>query len=128
MKNLPIYEVLDKLQTSLSSSSRLILQAPPGAGKSTVVPISLLEAMASGLPVAVTKVGEMSNVVEHESNGLLFECGDSNAISNALIRLALDKSYRITLGENARAAIIKNYSITNTANEYLAVYEQALNK
>ncbi len=43
MKKLPIHEVLDDLKDSLRTHSTLILQAPPGAGKSTVVPISLLE-------------------------------------------------------------------------------------
>ncbi len=43
MINLPIHEVLEDLKSSLQTNSTLILQAPPGAGKSTVVPISLLE-------------------------------------------------------------------------------------
>ena len=43
MTNLPIHEVLDDLKSSLKTNSTLILQAPPGAGKSTVVPISLLK-------------------------------------------------------------------------------------
>ena len=43
MKNLPIHEILEDLKNSLSTNSTLILQAPPGAGKSTVVPISLLD-------------------------------------------------------------------------------------
>lgn len=43
MKNLPIYDVLDDIKTTLNTESALILEAPPGAGKSTVVPISLLD-------------------------------------------------------------------------------------
>jgi len=43
MINLPIHEVLEDIKSSLSTNSKLILQAPPGAGKSTVVPISLLK-------------------------------------------------------------------------------------
>ncbi len=43
MKNLPIYEVLEDIKTTLNNENTLILQAPPGAGKSTVVPISLLK-------------------------------------------------------------------------------------
>lgn len=43
MKNLPIYEVLDEIKNTLDTNSTLILEAPPGAGKSTVVPISLLK-------------------------------------------------------------------------------------
>jgi ATP-dependent helicase HrpB len=42
MKNLPINDVLDHIKTTLNNESTLILEAPPGAGKSTVVPISLL--------------------------------------------------------------------------------------
>jgi len=42
MKNLPINEVLEDIKNSFKTSSTLILQAPPGAGKSTVVPLSFL--------------------------------------------------------------------------------------
>ena len=42
MKNLPIYDVLNDIKNTLNSKSTLILEAPPGAGKSTLVPISLL--------------------------------------------------------------------------------------
>lgn len=41
--NLPIYDVLDNIKQTLNQNSTLILEAPPGAGKSTVVPISLLK-------------------------------------------------------------------------------------
>lgn len=43
MTKLPIHEVLENLKSSLKINSTLILQAPPGAGKSTLVPISLLD-------------------------------------------------------------------------------------
>ena len=43
MIKLPIHEVLEDLKSSLRTHPTLILQAPPGAGKSTVVPIALLE-------------------------------------------------------------------------------------
>lgn len=43
MQDLPIYDVLDNIKQTLNQNSTLILQAPPGAGKSTVVPISLLK-------------------------------------------------------------------------------------
>lgn len=40
---LPIHDVTEAIRLALRSSNRLILQAPPGAGKTTVVPLSLLE-------------------------------------------------------------------------------------
>jgi len=43
MNDLPINEVLADVKTQLLSSNRLVLQAPPGAGKTTALPLSLLD-------------------------------------------------------------------------------------
>ncbi len=43
MTQLPIYDVLDDIKTQLNNHNRLVLQAPPGAGKTTAVPIALLQ-------------------------------------------------------------------------------------
>ncbi|MES2836722.1 MAG: ATP-dependent helicase HrpB [Bacteroidota bacterium] len=40
--NLPIYEVIDELKNKLNNASQVILQAPPGAGKSTALPLELI--------------------------------------------------------------------------------------
>jgi len=41
--NLPIYDVIGDIRSALLTSNRLILQAPPGAGKTTSVPLALLD-------------------------------------------------------------------------------------
>ncbi len=41
--HLPIYEILEELKASLAVSDQAVLQAPPGAGKTTVVPLALLD-------------------------------------------------------------------------------------
>jgi ATP-dependent helicase HrpB len=43
MQNLPINQVLPQVKQELLTSNRLVLQAPPGAGKSTVLPLALLD-------------------------------------------------------------------------------------
>ncbi|WP_345974941.1 ATP-dependent helicase HrpB [Sulfurimonas sp. HSL3-7] len=43
MQNLPIRQVIPRIVTTLSESNRLVLQAPPGAGKTTAVPLTLLD-------------------------------------------------------------------------------------
>ncbi len=43
MNQLPIHEVLEELKNSLQKNQTVILEAPPGAGKTTVVPIELLK-------------------------------------------------------------------------------------
>jgi len=40
-KNLPIFEIIDELTAKLVKTKRVVLTAPPGAGKSTAIPISL---------------------------------------------------------------------------------------
>src|SRR5210317_782995 len=42
-KNLPIHDVLEELRLRLDQRNEAVLQAPPGAGKTTVVPLALLE-------------------------------------------------------------------------------------
>ncbi len=44
MQRLPIHQIIPELQTVLQTHSRVVLQAPPGAGKTTAVPLSLLDA------------------------------------------------------------------------------------
>ena len=51
--NLPIYEVLEELKSSLETNNTLILQAPPGAGKSTRVPLTLLDASWLGEKIII---------------------------------------------------------------------------
>jgi ATP-dependent helicase HrpB len=42
--NLPISEALPALLSALTTEGRAVLQAPPGAGKTTVVPLAMLQA------------------------------------------------------------------------------------
>lgn len=44
MKSLPIHHVLPEVKTALQTQNRVILQAPPGAGKTTALPLALLDA------------------------------------------------------------------------------------
>lgn len=43
ISHLPIFETLDQLKQSLNERDELVLQAPPGAGKTTVVPLALMD-------------------------------------------------------------------------------------
>jgi len=43
INHLPIFEVLEQLKQRMSAGNELVLQAPPGAGKTTVVPLALLD-------------------------------------------------------------------------------------
>jgi len=69
------------------------------------LPIVLLEAMASGMPVVTTETCGMMDVVEDEHNGLLVKPADSPAFASAVERLMTSGELRRTLGCNAQQAM-----------------------
>ena len=64
----------------------------------------------------------MSEVVEHEKNGLLFKAGDVAALSNAIERVAIDRTLLKQLADNA----IKPKTISEYVTELQGIYEEVL--
>ena len=73
------------------------------------IPNSLLEAMATGLPVVATTVGGIPEVVIHGQSGLLAPPGDSAALAELLVMLATDRDLRQQLGRRARARVVERF-------------------
>lgn len=67
-----------------------------------------LEAMATGVPVATTRVGQAQELVEHERNGLLADVEDVDALTHAIMRLHDDAQLRQTLVEGGRSTANAN--------------------
>jgi glycosyltransferase involved in cell wall biosynthesis len=66
------------------------------------VPMSILEAMAAGLPVIATRVGGVPEIVEHEQTGLLIDAGDVTALARQIERLTRDEALRLRFGQAGR--------------------------
>jgi len=66
------------------------------------LPLSLLEALACGLPAVAADVGGVATVLRHEANGLLVPPADPEALRAALERLLADPPLRRRLAEEAR--------------------------
>lgn len=88
------------------------------------LPISMLEAMATGLPMIVTPVGGIPSVITHDVDGLLVPPGDCAALVAAINRLAQDATLRQRLGTAARARCDAGYGIERSAAAYLALYRE----
>jgi glycosyltransferase involved in cell wall biosynthesis len=85
--------------------------------------VALLEAMVSGLAVVVTPTGGTSELVEPETNGLIFDWADVDRLTSHLRRLAQDREFTRRLGEASRTRA-SEYSWDRTALSYYDLLKQ----
>ncbi len=86
------------------------------------LPISLCEAMATGLPCVATPVGGIPDMIEHGKSGFLFEPDNADEMADAIIRLADDRMLARSVGEAARETITMRFSAKHMARQYERLY------
>jgi sugar transferase (PEP-CTERM/EpsH1 system associated) len=84
---------------------------------------SLLEAMATGLPVVATATGGNPEVIVDGESGLLFPVGDCERLATILLELAAKKDRRVKLGQRALRRVADNFSIDSMVRNYAQMYE-----
>lgn len=89
------------------------------------MPLTLLEAWAAKLPVVVTKVGGMANLVKNEVNGYLVPPRNSHAIAKVIIK-AIENRNLSKLGVNGFNLVKNYYSWDEVAEKTLRVYQSVL--
>ncbi len=83
---------------------------------------AVLEGMAAGLPMVVTRVGGNSEAVVDEETGLIVEPQDSDEMARALVRLASDSALRARLGEAGRERVKSNFGMKRCIEEIERLY------
>lgn len=69
------------------------------------VPVTLMEALGSAVPVVATQVGGVSELVEHERNGFIVRPGDGVELAERLIELVGDPELRQRFGDHGRSLV-----------------------
>jgi glycosyltransferase involved in cell wall biosynthesis len=96
------------------------------SSKTEGLPLVLLEAMATGLPVVSSAVGGIPDVVEHDVTGFLFSAGDRSALTKALVRLFGSQELGRRVGAAGRSVVEKNHSLERMADSYEALYRSVV--
>jgi len=96
--------------------------------KSEAFGLVLLEAMRARTPIVATNSGGISEIVQHECNGLLVNYGSVNDLCAAMQRVLTDEQLQSLLAENGYQAVQLRFSINRYASEVEQVYERVLEK
>ena len=85
-------------------------------------PMTIIEAMGTGLPIAASRVGGIPDMIFDGESGLLVE-PEPQSIRDGLARLVEDGALRQRLGENAKAQS-QQFSAEQMARDYIACYSK----
>jgi glycosyltransferase involved in cell wall biosynthesis len=95
------------------------------ASRKEGLPLSLVEAMAAGLPVVATDVPGHRDVVVHGETGMLVPPGDTGALAEAVASLVSDPARRKAMGESGRWRVHKEFDVRAMVEATAQVYRQA---
>lgn len=88
----------------------------------------LLEKMAMGLPIVVSRIPSFEYIIEDKYNGLFYDTLDDVDLAHKIEILLLDETLRDTLGNNAKITVNESFSMRSTLNRYLQLYDDVLIK
>jgi glycosyltransferase involved in cell wall biosynthesis len=89
------------------------------------LPMSVLEAMAAGLPTITTTVGGLPELITNGGDGVLIAPGDVEGLAAAIVRLANDPVERERMGGAARERVESLYSRDVVLTNLRSIYESA---
>jgi glycosyltransferase involved in cell wall biosynthesis len=89
------------------------------------MPLVVLEAMGSGLPIVASRVQGIEDLVGVGENGVLFTPGDVDGLAQGLISLINDSESRVQMGKTSVERVQK-YDWKNIAQSYLEIYQRVL--
>ena len=90
--------------------------------------ITMLESLASGVPMVVTDTGGMPEIIKEGLNGYVVRVKRHLELADRIIRLLKDEDLRRRLGENGREMVVSNFTVEKMTDATLKIYEKVLKK
>lgn len=87
---------------------------------------TILEAMATGLPVIATDVGGNAELVDSMRTGCIVPPSDAEAMARALVRMFTDRQGSASMAAAARAEVLRRFSLESMVAAYQALYDRQL--
>lgn len=87
---------------------------------------TILEAMATGLPVIATDVGGNAELVEHQRTGCIVPSSDEEAMAHALVRMYKDPLGSAAMAAAARGEVLRRFSLESMVSAYQDLYDRQL--
>ena len=87
-------------------------------------PLTILEAMRSGLPVIASDVGGVSEAVSHQGTGFLIPRDDSDSLSDAISTLVSSSELRETMGKAGRLRFEQEFTFDTMLKKTLNLYQE----
>ena len=88
--------------------------------------VSLLEAMACGVPLVQPRRGAFTEIVENTGGGLLVQPDDAQSLAEAILKIARDERLAEELSANGFRGVREHYTAANMADRVLEAYESVL--
>jgi glycosyltransferase involved in cell wall biosynthesis len=86
-------------------------------------PLSVMEAMASGLPIVSTAAGGVPDLFESGKEGFIVQPGDAQGLSHSMASLLGDQEARRSLGRAAARRAKENFDVSTMVQAYEELYE-----
>lgn len=119
--NVEFTGLVNNVESYYSSSTLFVLPT-----KREGLPNSLLEAMASGLPVVVGDIQGIRDVVKDRHDGLITSNDDPGVLATSIIKCLQCRSLREKLGQAARKTVELNFNLDIISDRYIEIYKRLI--
>ncbi len=89
-------------------------------------PVAIIEALAAGLPVVGSKVGDIEYLINNEGNGFLVEPENINQFNQSLLKIIVDNKIRDKMGKASREKYLSEFTLDKMVSNMESVYRKVV--